>query len=83
MVYVIIGMENETEEITAQLRELYMMLETGRLTEAEFDEQEGPLLDRLDAIHERQQAGLTEEEDVSDEDGNEDDDNEDEDEDDV
>ena len=42
--------EGEKERITTQLRELYMMLETGRITEEEFDSREKPLLDRLDEI---------------------------------
>jgi len=43
----------EAETITAELSELYMMLETGRITEAEFDAREKELLDRLDEIQER------------------------------
>ena len=43
-------MEGESTRITAELSELYMMLETGRITEAEFDKKEKILLDRLDAI---------------------------------
>jgi len=43
---------NEAEDITAKLSELYMMLETGQMTEAEFDAEEKALLDRLDAIKE-------------------------------
>lgn len=41
---------NEVENITQQLGELYMMLETGKISEAEFDERETVLLDRLDAL---------------------------------
>lgn len=41
---------NEVENITQQLSELYMMLETGKISEAEFDERETVLLDRLDAL---------------------------------
>lgn len=41
---------NEVENITQQLSELYMMLETGKITEDEFDEREAILLDRLDAL---------------------------------
>jgi len=41
---------DEAEAITAKLSELYMMLETGQMTEQEFDVQEKTLLDRLDAI---------------------------------
>ena len=40
----------EGEAITAALSELYMRLETGQITEAEFDAQEKALLDRLDRL---------------------------------
>jgi hypothetical protein len=40
----------ESEAITAALSELYMRLETGQITEAEFDAQEKVLLDRLDRL---------------------------------
>ena len=43
----------EAQSITEQLRLLYMQLETGRITEAEFDAEEQLLLDRLDAIDSR------------------------------
>jgi Gas vesicle protein G len=45
---------NEAEAITTKLSELYMMLETGQMTEAEFDAEEKALLDRLDDIKERE-----------------------------
>jgi len=45
--------ENEAESITAELSDLYMMLETERITEDEFDTREKQLLDRLDEIQER------------------------------
>ncbi|MFH1080764.1 MAG: gas vesicle protein GvpG [Pseudomonadota bacterium] len=48
---------NEAEAIPAKLSELYMMLETGQMTEAEFDAEEKELLDRLDAIKEREGRG--------------------------
>jgi len=41
---------NEAGTIRIQLSELYMELETGRITEEVFDRREGELLDRLDAI---------------------------------
>jgi hypothetical protein len=44
---------SEAEAITTELSELYMMLETGRITEPEFDAREKELLDRLDEIQER------------------------------
>jgi hypothetical protein len=43
----------EAEAITEELSEIYMMLETGRITEDEFDTREKELLDRLDEIQER------------------------------
>ncbi len=49
--------ENEAAGITTRLSELYMMLETGQLTEAEFDAEEKTLLDRLDAIKEKGTGG--------------------------
>lgn len=49
---------NEAESLTTQLSELYMALETGRITEAEFDESEKELLDRLDAIEAKGIEGL-------------------------
>jgi len=45
--------ENEAESITAELSELYMMLETGKITESEFDTREKELLDRLDEIQDQ------------------------------
>ena len=41
----------DTESITAELSALYMRLETGKLTEEEFDSEEKLLLERLDRIH--------------------------------
>lgn len=52
---------NEADTITARLSELYMMLETGQMTEAEFDAVEKTLLDRLDVLKE----GESEEADAS------------------
>ena len=43
----------ESQSITEQLRLLYMQLETGRITEQQFDAEETLLLDRLDAIDSR------------------------------
>lgn len=43
----------EGQSITEQLRLLYMQLETGRISEQEFDAEEKLLLDRLDAIESR------------------------------
>ena len=51
---------NEAETITTKLSEIYMMLETGQMTEAEFDAAEKVLLDRLDAIRERTAGGSEE-----------------------
>jgi hypothetical protein len=41
---------NEAESLTAQLSELYMMLETGQLSEEAFDRREAEILDRLDKL---------------------------------
>lgn len=60
----------ESEAITQSLSELYMRLETGKITEEEFDTEEKQLLDRLDAIDLRNQAAGAE----SDEDENDADD---------
>ena len=46
----------ESEAITAALSELYMQLETGQFTEAEFDAQEKVLLDRLDLLQAKEKA---------------------------
>lgn len=42
----------EPARITAELSDLYMMLETGRITEAEFDSREKELLDLLEHLQE-------------------------------
>ena len=42
--------EGEKDRLTSQLRTLYMQLETGRITESEFDEAEAKILDRLDEL---------------------------------
>lgn len=47
------GLVDEAETITVDLSELYMMLETGRISESEFEAREKELLDRLDALQER------------------------------
>jgi len=46
--------ESEAESITAELSELYMMLETGKITESEFDAREKELLDRLDEVQDHE-----------------------------
>jgi len=43
----------EAQSVTEELRLLYMQLETGHITEEEFDAQEKVLLDRLDEIGDR------------------------------
>ena len=51
---------NESESVTAELSDLYMRLETGRISEEEFAGEEKTLLDRLDRMQERGR-GLQEE----------------------
>jgi hypothetical protein len=41
----------DAESVTAELSALYMRLETGKLTEQQFDAEEKLLLERLDKIH--------------------------------
>ena len=43
---------DEPARLTAELGELYMMLETGRITEAEFGVREKELLDLLEDLQE-------------------------------
>lgn len=47
---------NESDSTRAALSDLYMMLETGRISEQEFEMQEAPLLDRLDQLEQRDAA---------------------------
>jgi SMC interacting uncharacterized protein involved in chromosome segregation len=46
-------LENDTVRITAELSELHRKLETGAITESQFEAQEKELLDRLDRIREQ------------------------------
>ena len=46
-------MASEQDRLISELTGLYMLLETGKITEAEFQEQEGLLLDRLDRLQKR------------------------------
>ncbi len=46
------ALESEADAITGQLQQLYRMLESGGISEAEFDIREGELLDRLEAMQE-------------------------------
>ena len=56
----------EAETITSSLSELYMMLETGQMTEAEFDAAEKVLLDRLDVVKARAASAQPDEADDAD-----------------
>ncbi|MFH2218404.1 MAG: gas vesicle protein GvpG [Pseudomonadota bacterium] len=58
--------EGEAESITNELSDLYMMLETGKISEAEFDAREKELLDRLDEIQD-QGTGIQNEDDEKEE----------------
>ena len=51
-------LESEAQASRTRLSELYMMLETGRITEEEFDKEEKKLLDRLEQL----ESGLPQEE---------------------
>jgi len=60
----------DEEGISNQLSELYMMLETGKITEEEFNEKEGILLDRLDEIEDYKKTyyGIDDEKDTDEDD---------------
>jgi len=79
--------DGEGEAITKSLSELYQRLESGAITEEQFNDEEARLLDRLDAIEARDDAdhaaASTDDDDVDEEeDGDDRDDDEDDDEDD-
>jgi hypothetical protein len=44
-------LESQKQQITSGLSELYMLLDTGKISEAEFDARENDLLQQLDAIN--------------------------------
>jgi hypothetical protein len=50
-------LSGEKQRLTAELGMLHSMLEGGRISEDEFDEQEKILLDRLDSIEEQLEGG--------------------------
>ncbi len=54
------ALADEEESIRAQLIELYMRLETGRISETAFEAEEKQLLDRMDRIEGREKPVLTE-----------------------
>ena len=54
-------MANEAANLTAQLRELYMLLESGNLSDAEFDQKEAEILNRLEEINQREGDNADEE----------------------
>jgi hypothetical protein len=61
------------QAITQELSELYMRLETGAITETEFEEREAELLDRLDTLAENEseasEGAVGDEDDASDDEG--------------
>lgn len=67
--------QNETESITVELQKLYMSLESGAISEEEFDQREAQLLDRLDSL---QEVGAVIDEDYDEDDEDEEDSDEDE-----
>jgi hypothetical protein len=60
-------MSNEAEAITEELSELYMMLETGQITEIEFNSREKTLLDKMDTIQSEKSRITDQDEEESDE----------------
>jgi hypothetical protein len=72
----------EADRIRESLTELYMQLETGEITEEEFEQQEAVLLDRLDVLDEEDDViGDTDADDNEEDEDDEYDEDEDEDED--
>lgn len=59
----------DKDKITSQLRELYLLVEAGKIAEEAFEQMEAGLLDKLEAIEEYEESLL--------EDGEEEDDEED------
>ncbi len=60
-------LSGEADRIRESLTELYMQLETGEISEEEFEQQEAVLLDRLDALDEEDDL-IGDEDDEDDED---------------
>lgn len=58
-------LEGEADRIREALTDLYMMLETGQITDEEFDEKEREYLDRLEVL-ERDMSSQDEEGEVAD-----------------
>jgi Gas vesicle protein G len=54
-------LENDSARITTELSELHRKLETGAITESQFDAREKELLDRLDRINEQTEDADSEE----------------------
>ena len=66
-------LSGEADRIRESLTELYMQLETGEISEEEFEQQEAVLLDRLDALDEEDDLiGDEDDEDDEDDDAGED-----------
>ncbi len=58
----------DKDKLTSQLRELYLLVEAGKITEEEFTKMESELLDKLEAIEEYEKDKLGEEEEDEEED---------------
>jgi len=66
-------LSGEADRIRESLAELYMQLETGEISEEEFEQQEAVMLDRLDALDEEDDLiGDEDDEDDEDDDAGED-----------
>jgi len=48
--------ENERQALRDEMNDLYMQLETGEITEEEFERREDEILDRLEALEETEAA---------------------------
>lgn len=74
-------LEQQGEDLTRELTRLYMLLETGRIEEAEFEEREAELLERMEQLSSGGASEATDEVPSDDEADDDDDDQDDEDED--
>lgn len=62
----------DKDKITSRLRELYLLVEGGKITEEEFEQVEAKLLDKLEAIEEYEKGLLEDYEEEDEEDYEED-----------
>lgn len=65
-------LKSESDQLTHRLSTLYMMLETGQVTQDEFERQEHEILTRLEALDAAADAQAAEDDELDDENGDND-----------